>query len=281
MTDSHFTGRPPISNRIRAVTLIVAALTGAAIGTAAWTQLFANSQAIAVVSIGKLDQFSGWIEEPQAVMERLKSRDFAVTVAARARDPQLAELLPSTQYGGGSALTVRSLRDVNLLEIKISAASPDTAKSAISASMDELVADHAARIAPLMDGIQSSLKSLDALAAESIRSTEVLSKRLSDASEAAGNSQEAVALVSTRSSAEVGLGALVKSLSELKILSSNIRPTRAVTSPSVTTPRAASLYRTIAAGALAGVLLGLLLLQIFPGLFSGPRAGDGAGPRAA
>jgi hypothetical protein len=195
--------------------------------------------------------------------------------------PPLAALLPSSQYGGSSALSVRSLRDVNLLEVKISAPTADEAKSAMTAAVDQLVAEHAAKMAPLIESFQSTAKSLEALTSDTIRSNEALTKRLSETLQGSSNSQDAVPLMSARASAETGVGALVKSMSELKILSAIIRPTRAVTSPSVTTPKASSLWRTIIAGALAGFLLGLLMLQIFPGLFADFRSNNGGQPLRA
>ena len=267
MTDSPQADSRPVAMKRRIVTLLAGAIIGSIIGIAAWTQLLASSQATAIVSIGRYDPSTSWIEEPQAVIERIKSAEFASAVATRAGVADLATQLPSRQYGGNGALSVRNLRDLNILEIKINAADPEVAKKAITAAVDQLLAEHSAKIEPLIQDLDSRLKSLEMLTSTTIQSSEALTKRIGSDTQSGDEGQNSTFALSARASSDTGLGALVKSVTELKILVANIRRSRAVTAPTVTTPNSASLYRITTAGAVAGFLFALLLLQMFPSFF--------------
>ena len=272
MTDLQQADLNPISLKIRAVTLLAGAIIGSLIGFAAWSLLFANSQAIAVVSVGRYDPGS-LIEEPQAVIERIKSTGFASAAAARAGAPELSTLLPARQYGGSGALSVRSLRDVNLLEIRINMAHPELAQKAITAVVDELIAEHSAKIAPLTQNLESTLAALDTLTSEMIKSSDAISKRINGGFQSGEIGKDSTDLWSARALTESGLGGLVKSAGDLRVLVSNVRKSRAITVPTVITPKASSLYQTVAAGTLSGLLIDLLLLQMFPDFFRTVRPG--------
>jgi phosphoribosylformylglycinamidine (FGAM) synthase PurS component len=236
-------------------------------GIAAWTQFLASSQATAIVSIGRYDQSTSWIEEPQAVIERIKSAEFASAVAARAGVADLATQLPSRQYGGNGALSVRNLRDLNILEIKINAADPEVAKKAITAAVDQLLAEHSAKIEPLIQDLDSRLKSLEGITAATTQSNDALTKRIGSISQIGDEGVNGLLALFARGASDAGLFAMVKEIGQLKMLVANIRRSRAITAPTVTTPNSASLYRIITAGAVAGFLFALLLLQIFPSFF--------------
>ena len=253
--------------KTRIVTLLAGAIVGSIIGIAAWTQLLASSQATAIVSIGRYDQFTSWIEEPQAVIERIKSAEFASAVAARAGVADLATQLPSRQYGGNGALSVRNLRDLNILEIKITAADPEVAKKAITAAVDQLLAEHSAKIEPLIQDLDSRIKSLEGITAATIQSNDALTKRIGSISQIGDEGVNGMFALSARASSDTGLIAMVTGAGQLKMLVANIRRSRAITAPTVTTPNSASLYRIITAGAVAGFLFALLLLQMFPSFF--------------
>jgi phosphoribosylformylglycinamidine (FGAM) synthase PurS component len=243
--------------KTRIVMLLAGAIVGSIMGIAAWTQFLASSQATAIVSIGRYDQSTSWIEEPQAVIERIKSAEFASAVAARAGVADLATQLPSRQYGGNGALSVRNLRDLNILEIKINAADPEFAKKAITAAVDQLLAEHSAKIEPLIQDLDSRLKSLEGITAATTQSNDALTKRIVNG----------LLALFARGASDAGLFAMVKEIGQLKMLVANIRRSRAITAPTVTTPNSASLYRIITAGAVAGFLFALLVLQIFPSFF--------------
>ena len=83
MTDLSQTDLKPISVKKVSITLLATAVIGSVIGLAAWSQMVANSQAFAIVSIGKT--LSTPIEEPQALIERIKSPSFAAAAAAASR----------------------------------------------------------------------------------------------------------------------------------------------------------------------------------------------------
>jgi hypothetical protein len=280
MTDLQQADSKPISAKKITITLLATAIFGSIVGLAAWSLLLTTSQAIAVVSIGRYDQTPySLIEEPQAVIERIKSPNFVAAASARAGISELSTLLSTLlsarQYGGSGALTARSLRDVNLIEIRINLTQPELALKATTAVVDELIADHEAKTAPLIQNLQSALTVLEGHASEMIEASDTITKRVSGSSQNEEVAQNSTALLSARALTASGLAALVKNESELRGLLSNIRKTQVVASPTVTTPKPTSLYQTVAAGTLAGLLAGLLLLQMFPGFFrtGRPRLG--------
>jgi len=231
-----------------------------------------TSQAIAVVSIGRYDQTPySFIEEPQGVIERIRSPNFAAAASARAGIPELSTLLPAAQYGGSGALSARSLRDPSLVEIKVILQQPELALRAASAIVDELIADHEAKTAPLIQNLQSAMAVLNRHQSEMIKASDAITKRASGPSQSEESSQDSIALLSARALTESGLAALIKDESDLTSLLSNVRKSQIVAVPTVTTPKAASLYRIVAAGMVVGLLAGLLLLQMFPGFFRAGR----------
>ena len=269
MTDLSQTDLKPISVKKVIITLLATAVIGSVIGLAAWSLMLANGQAFAIVSIGKTLSSSSTllIEEPQALIERIKSPRFAAAAAARAGIQELSMLLPAAQYGASGALSARSLRDPNMVEIRVNLPQPDLALKAVTAVVDELIADHEAELAPLLQNLQSTLAVLNRHATEMIESNAAISKRIVGSTQNGEVSQDSMALLSARALTEAGLVPLVKSESELRMLAYNIRKTQVIVAPTVTTMKASSLYRIVAAGTLFGLLVGLLLLQMFPGFF--------------
>jgi hypothetical protein len=268
MTDLQQTASRPISVNKAAVTLLVTTIFGAIVGFAAWSLQLSTSQAIAIVSIGRFDQTQySFIEEPQTVIERIRSPNFVAAASARSGIPELSTLLPAGQYGGSRALSARSLRDPSLVEIKVILQQPELALKATTAIVDELIADHEARTAPLIQNLQSAMAVLNRHQSEMIEASETIAKRASGSSQTEGSGQDNVALLSARALTESGLAALIKNESDLRTLLSNVRKSQIVAVPTVTTPKAASLYRIVAAGMVVGLLVGLLLLQMFPGFF--------------
>ncbi len=264
MTDSARADSRPVSAKARIAALLAGTIIGLLVGISIWP--FAVSQAIVIISIGRYDQYS-WIEEPQAVIERIKSSDFASAVAARAGLPDLATQLPARQYGGNGALSVRNLRDVNILEVKISAADPQVAQKALTAVVDQLLAEHSARIDPLIQDLESRLKSLDMLTSAAIQSSSAIAKRIGNESQNSDTGSNSTFAVFTRALNDTGLGQLMNSATNLKLVINSVRKSRAISVPTVIAPNSASLYRIIAAGAVAGFLFALLLLQMFPKFF--------------
>jgi hypothetical protein len=263
MTDLTQASLKPRSVKKIIIVLLVTVMLGS---TAAFVvSRSANSEIVAILSIGRQDQ-STFIEEPFAVIERLKSSWFAAAASTRAGIPQLSTLLPARQYGGSGALSARSLRDLSLVEIRIDLPQPDLAQKAMTAVVDELIANHEAKIAPLIQYLQSSIPTLDRRTSEMIKASDAITNRLKGSSLEGEIDQEKAALLSARALNEAGLSALVKSASDLRLVLTNIRKTQLVTTPLVTM-KATSFYRTLAAGALGGLLIGLLLPQMFPSLF--------------
>jgi hypothetical protein len=257
----------PISFKKITTMLLMTVILGSVAGFAASELMRANSQGIAVVSIGRQDQTT-FIEEPLAVVERIKSAGFATAASMRAGISELSTLLPARQYGGKGALNARTLRDLSLIEIRINVPEPELAQKAINAVVEELIANHEAKIAPLIQTLQSTLPAIDRSTSEMIKASEAITKRLGGSFQNGEIvDQESASLLSTRALTEAGLGALIKSASELRILSANIRKTQLVATPMVTTAKATSLFRLVAMGMLVGLLVGLLSLQMFPGFF--------------
>jgi hypothetical protein len=272
MTDLQQADSTPNSVKATTITLLAGAIAGSIIGLVAWSLLLATSQAIAIVSIGRYDPTQlSLIEEPSTVIERIKSPGFVATAAARAGIPELSTLLPARQYGGSGALIARSPKDSNLVEIRINLPQPELAQKAVTAVVEELIADHEAKAAPLIQNLRSTLTELDRQTSEMIKASDSITKRLAGSSQSGEVSQDSAALLSARALTETGLGALVKSEMELRVLASNVRKTQVVAAPAVTTTKATSLYQIVAAGTLAGLLVGLLLLQMFPGFFRAGR----------
>jgi hypothetical protein len=249
-------------------------IAGSLFGLAAWLLLFSNSQGLAVVSIGRFDNTSprpdqptqvNWVEEPQVVVERMKSQSFAKSVAERAQQPELATLLPAKQYGGSGALNVRSLRDPNLLEIKISSKDPNTVRAAIEAVVAELISEHTTRVEPLLSEIALKLQSIKDLAADARKSHDQLTKLL-DASPRDENAQQTLTLLALKSVADSNLAALEKTTLEVEVASSGqaTRNTRVIQPPSISTPKISSLFQTMVLAGLAGIIFAILYLQSRP-----------------
>jgi hypothetical protein len=271
MTDLSQADLQPISVKTITITLLVTAVLGFIAAFAFWSLTMETSQAIAIVSIGRQDH-EAFIEEPQVVIERIKSPGFATAAATRAGISELSTLLPAVQYGGGGALSARNLRDPSLIEIRINLPQRELAKKGINAVLDELIADHAAKIAPRIQNLQSSLTVLDNHVSELIKSSDMIAKTISSNAEI---SQDNTGLLTARAFTDSGLSTLLKSESDLRRLLTSIRRTEAITPPTVTSRRASSLYQIVAGGTLAGFLAGLLLLQMFPRFFRTGRTSLG------
>jgi hypothetical protein len=256
------------------IILLGGLIAGALFGLAAWLLLFTNSQGFSLVSIGRFDNTSprpdqptqaNWVEDPQVVVERMKSQGFAKSVAERAQQPELATLLPAKQYGGSGALNVRSLRDPSLLEIKISSKDPNTVRTAIEAVVAELISEHTTRVEPLLRDAALKLQSLKDLAADARKSHDQLTKLL-DASPRDENAQQALTLLALKSVADSNLATLEKATLEVETASSGraARNTRVIQAPTISTPKISSLFQTMVLAALAGIIFAILYLQLRP-----------------
>jgi hypothetical protein len=246
-------------------TLLVTAAIGAIGAWAAWSQLFTTSQAVAIVSIGKFQTSS--VEEPQSFIERIKSPSFAAAISGRAGIPELASLLPAGQYGGAGAISARSLRDPNLVEIRVGLLDPEVALKAVSAAVDETIADHEAKIEPWIQNLRSDVEVLSRHASELVKTGDSIVKRAIGSSQSEEAAKDSTAALSALALTESGLAAVLRDESKMRESLFEIRRSEVVAIPTVTTPKATSAYRTVAAGALGGLLVGLLLLQMFPGAF--------------
>jgi hypothetical protein len=264
MTDPSLTHPSSISVKNVTFALLVTAIVGAIGAWTFWGQLPTTSDAVAIVSIGKYHSSS--IEEPQSFIERVKSRSFAAAVSGRAGIPELATLLPAPEYGGSGAISARSLRDPNLVEIRVSLLEPDLALKAVSAAVDELIADHAAKIEPLIRNLRSDVEVLGRHASELVKSGDM--KRAGGSSENEEEGKDGAADLSALALTESGLAALIEGENTMTASLLHIRRTQVVAVPTVTMSKAASPYGIIAAGALGGLLVGFLLLRCFQ-MFSG------------
>lgn len=262
--------------KVSFIILLGGPIAGALFGLAAWLLLFTNSQGFALVSIGRFDNTSprsdqptqaNWIEEPQALVERMKSQSFAESVAERAQQPGLAVLLPAKQYGGSGALNVRSLRDPNLLEIKVSGKDPDIARTAIEAVVGELIGAHKRRVEPLLHEVGLKLQSLRDLAADARKSHDQLTKLLDALPRNENeNAQQVLTLLALKSVADSNLATIEKATLEVEtaLASQSTRNTRVIQDPTVTTPKISSLFQTMALSALGGIIFAILYLQLRP-----------------
>jgi len=278
MTDLQRADSKPILLKKVAITLLTTAIIGCIVALAAWSLQLSNSQAVAVVSIGRSEN-GLLIEEPQSVIERIKSSGFVAAAAARAGILELSTLLPVTQDGGSGALSARSLRDPNLIEFRVNLPQPALALKAVTAVVEELIADHEVKVAPLIQALQSALAVLDRQASEMTKASDSIAKRTSVSSQNEEIGQDSSALLSARALSETALSGLVTTQSNLRLLLSHIRSSQVIGVPTVITPRATSLYRIVAGGTFAGLLAGLLLLQMFPGFFRTGRAGTAVAGR--
>ncbi|MCP3384594.1 hypothetical protein NLM31_29900 [Bradyrhizobium sp. CCGUVB4N] len=258
----------------------MAAILGTMAGVAATRLTAASNQAIAIISIGRQDQAGqpAYIEEPFGLIERIKSSGFAKTVSARAGISELSTQLPARQYGGGGALEARTLRDLGLIEIRINLPHAESAQKAISAVVDQLLADHEANAAALGENIRSALPLVEKGVSQMVESRDMITKRLANLPQDGQTDEEATRLRSALALTESGLSSLVNSAKDLTILAANVRKTQIVAAPTVTTTSASAFYRIVAMGTLAGVVIAFLLLQLFPGLF---RANHPSGMKPA
>lgn len=261
-----------ISVRRATTILLLAAILGAVAGLAATRLTAASNQSIAVISLGRQDKDT-FVEEPLALMERIKSTAFASAVAAHAAIPELSIQLPARQYGGGGAIEARSLRDPGLVEIRINLPQSESAQKAMTAVVEQLIAEHEAKAAPVIANIKSSLPMLEKGVSEMIESRDAITKRLGNLSQDGQAEHEAIALRSALAQTEAGLSSLVRNANDLTTLAANFRKSQIVTAPTGTTTNASAFYRIVAMGTLAGIVIGILLLQLSPGLFRAGRSG--------
>jgi hypothetical protein len=138
-----------------AAIIVAGVLIGAAVGWVGYSK-FSKTKAIFILNVGEINQTKSFVEDPDALIERMKSPAFAASVSERAKLPELAILLPSVQYGGKGQLTARSLRPVtlgspSLIEVAISSSSSQNVEAAAVAASQQILEDHAQRLAPFLE----------------------------------------------------------------------------------------------------------------------------------
>jgi|GEM_PF-4330124 len=137
-----------------AAIIVAGVLIGAAVGWIGYSK-FSKTKAVFILNVGEVTLTNSFVEDPEALIERMKSPTFAAAVSERAKLPELATLLPSSQYGGRGQLTVRALRPVSpgspsLIEVTISSSSGQDAEAAATAVSKQILEDHAKRLAPFV-----------------------------------------------------------------------------------------------------------------------------------
>lgn len=138
-----------------AAILVAGVLIGAAVGWIGYFKL-SKTRAIFILNVGEISLTNSFVEDPEALIERMKSPTFAAAVSERAKLPELATLLPSSQYGGRGQLTARALKPVSpgspsLIEVTILSPSSQDAEAAATAVSQEILEDHAKRLAPFLE----------------------------------------------------------------------------------------------------------------------------------
>ena len=98
------------------------------------------------------------IESPLTVVERLKSRSFALAAAKRAKKNEIAALLDVEK---GAGLTVKPIRTTDTLIISVAGGSSELVRSAIDSVVEELVFKHREILNAYMADTQRELSRID------------------------------------------------------------------------------------------------------------------------
>ena len=258
-------------------------LAGVLVGWIAWTTVLSFSQATFIVSIGqvqqgipsgtigqpiKLDQ--AFLEDPSALIERVRSPSFASAIAARTGIAELSDALPARQYGGRGMLAARSLRPPsqglpNLIEVRISSLSPDMAGNAARAAAEQIVEEHKVLLEPFV----SAMKKRGDLLEEQIilirKSDEQMAQKIEKNSDhQASDISDAVLvgakLLSEKRALDLELTAYD---AKLAILTQNTRRTMVLFAPATSIPRRAWAFMAPVSGGLAGMIFMFLALRVW------------------
>lgn len=258
----------PVRRGIRwgaVLTLVLFAIAGGVLGYLAYRSVFGGPEAIALIQIGQVggDSAPILVEDPNTLMERMKSADFADAVAKRSGLADAAKLLPAGQYGGAGALRSRMLRSGDQVEIRVTAEGEDEAMALAGAVLDEIGAEHDALMAPLMAVLNAQIADMEAQAA-SVRAADTeVGTRLSAIDLSQRSLVEYSMLLSARAANAAQLLDVAESITDARMLAlpPQTEPTRVIARPSISRPVLSSPFHTGVLGAVAGFLVGLLALM--------------------
>src|ERR1035437_9585054 len=133
------------------------AVLGAAFGFVAFFAVLSVHEALGIVQIGRVPNALNsnastvnsngstvgiLIEDPNVLVERLRSKSFARVISERLHDQRLEMNLPATQYGGKGAVRSRLLRDSAQVEVRIQAGTDNEAIEVLRAIFAELTEEH-------------------------------------------------------------------------------------------------------------------------------------------
>lgn len=137
-------------------------------------------EAVAVVQVGQVGQVGQaaplQVEAPAQAIERLKSSSFQLSVAEDLGDQEWKELLLSSSTATTRHLAVQVMKTAPVIELKVSASSPEQAKSIAEATIKGLARKQDEIAKPMVDKMKADLSITKEKLASAKKGLETLSK---------------------------------------------------------------------------------------------------------
>lgn len=137
-------------------------------------------EAVAVVQVGQVGQVGQaaplQLEAPAQAIERLKSSSFQLSVAEDLGDQEWKELLLSSSTATTRHLAVQVMKTAPVIELKVSASSPEQAKSIAEATIKGLARKQDEIAKPMVDKMKADLSITKEKLASAEKELETLSK---------------------------------------------------------------------------------------------------------
>lgn len=241
------------------------ALLGAAFGFIAFFVVLSSHEALGIIQIGHTLKLStvapgNFIEDPNAVVERLKSKAFAKAIGERLHDQRLDVMLPATQYGGKGGVRPRLLRDGTQVEVRLNADTDGEAVTALEALFAQLIEEHKKVTALSFEVIRKREKQLQDEIDRALELDKFIDNQLRTRQVTSENIAEFSFLMTARGQSS-RLGGVLYEL-KLADLPPIAQETRVVSDPAIGRPILSTPWLTALLGLIAGAALGLALLQI-------------------
>lgn len=140
-------------------------------------------EAVAILQVGQVGQVGQagqaaplQVEAPAQAIERLKSSSFQLSVAEDLGDQKWKELLLSSSTATTRHLAVQVMKTAPVIELKVSASSPEQAKSIAEATIKGLARKQDEIAKPMVDKVKADLSITKEKLASAEKELETLSK---------------------------------------------------------------------------------------------------------
>jgi hypothetical protein len=256
-------------------------LLGAVFGFVAFFAVLNADEAIGIIQVGRVPNFVGsnasapgnlnasgtgnLIEDPNALIERLKSRDFARTIGEQLHDHGLDLVLPATQYGGKGGIRARLLRDGTQIEVRLQAGTDKKAIEILDVVFARLIEEHQKSTKTFLDMFGKLEEQLQeqvdrASQFQQLVDSQILARKITNE-----NFTEFSFLMAARDQSSRNLQASYAQLSQLKLwaLPPLLQETRVITNPAIGQPILSTPWHTAMLGLIAGIAFGLALVMMW------------------